>query len=110
MPAPGRLRPLLNVPYRALHTPVEQALSRIWREVLGLDELGVDDPFLDLGGHSLLAARIIARVLNEFRVDLELRALFDAPTVSAMALLITLRQAKQLNPERLEQLLLELEM
>ena len=60
-------------------------MAAIWAEVLGLDEVGVHDAFLDLGGNSLLAIRVVARVLDQWQVPLSPRALFDAPTVERMA-------------------------
>lgn len=109
LPAPGRARPALAVPYAPPRTPVEERLARIWCDLFGLDAIGLHDPFLGLGGDSLLAGRIIAQVVAEFRVDLALPILFDAPTVYDMALLITARQAQQLSPEHLDILLRELE-
>ena len=53
--------------------------------------------------------RIIADVLTEFRVELPLRALFEAPTIAAMAAEITAHRAHALGPERLETLLRDLE-
>ena len=77
--------------------------------MIGLEEIGRDDPFPQLGGHSLQAMRIIADVLTEFRVELPLRALFEAPTIAAMAAEITAHRAHALGPERLETLLRDLE-
>ena len=77
--------------------------------MIGLEDIGRDDPFPELGGHSLQAMRIIAEVLSEFRVELPLRALFEAPTIAAMAAEITAHRAHALGPERLETLLRELE-
>ena len=67
---------------------LERRLAAIWAEVLGLDEVGVEDDFFDLGGHSLLAARLGNRVRAGLEVDLPLAALLSTPTVAAMAALI----------------------
>jgi amino acid adenylation domain-containing protein len=63
----------------------ERVLVEIWREVLGLTEIGVDREFLELGGHSLHAARILARVERRFERRLEARDLFAARTVAGLA-------------------------
>jgi hypothetical protein len=50
-------------------TPVEEALARIWAEVLGVERIGVTDAFLDLGGNSLLAGLLAASVQRRFGVS-----------------------------------------
>jgi amino acid adenylation domain-containing protein len=77
----ARLTPL----YVAPRTPAEELLAGIWAEILGLDRVGTRDNFFDLGGHSLIATRVISRVREAFRIDLPVRRLFEAPTVSALA-------------------------
>jgi acyl carrier protein len=85
LPAPGPARPDLATPFLAPRTRTEESITAIWREVLGLEAIGVHDNFFDLGGHSLLATQIIARVREQFQVDPALRVLFDEPTVAALA-------------------------
>ncbi|HEV2736864.1 MAG TPA: amino acid adenylation domain-containing protein [Longimicrobiaceae bacterium] len=71
--------------FAAPRTPVEEVLAAIWAEVLGVDRVGVADDFFRLGGHSLLATRVISRVRRALEVEVPIRALFESPTVEAMA-------------------------
>ncbi len=63
----------------------EQRIATIWREVLGIRRVGVDDDFFELGGHSILATRVIARLASEMGVALPLRWFFATPTLGALA-------------------------
>ncbi len=69
----------------APRTDLERTLIEIWREVLDLDQIGVEDDFFELGGHSLLAVRIRSRIARKLGVEVALRVFFEAPTVAAMA-------------------------
>ena len=54
-----------------------------------MDQVGIHDNFFDLGGHSLLAAKILSSMHDLFQVQMELRVLFDHPTIEELALTIT---------------------
>jgi amino acid adenylation domain-containing protein len=84
LPAPDDTRPDLEQTFVAPRTPVEELVTGIWSQVLGLKQIGVHDNFFELGGHSLLATQVISRLRQAFEVELPLRSLFEAPTVAGL--------------------------
>jgi amino acid adenylation domain-containing protein len=70
-------------------TPVEQAVARMWKELLGQEPISVTDDFFQLGGHSLSGSRLVNQIREVFRIALPLRALFENPTVTGLAGAIT---------------------
>ncbi|HKF49644.1 MAG TPA: amino acid adenylation domain-containing protein [Terracidiphilus sp.] len=93
LPEPDDARPSTE-PFVAPRTPVEEALQKIWQELLGTSPIGVNDNFFALGGHSLLATQVVSRVRQSFQVDVPLRLLFESPTIAGIADALT-----QLEPE-----------
>ncbi|MBS2539632.1 amino acid adenylation domain-containing protein [Catenulispora sp. NF23] len=77
-------------PHVAASTPTEQVLVAAWRDILGVQELSVeDDFFLDLGGHSMAAARLMSRLRKQPETaGLAMADLYSHPTVSALAALV----------------------
>ena len=65
--------------------PIEAWIAALFRALLSVDSIGKESDFFALGGHSLLAARLLARLRAERGIDLPLAAVFDAPTVAALA-------------------------
>lgn len=70
---------------RAPRTETERVLCELFAEVLGVDTVTIDDSFFDLGGYSLLVVRLVNRVRERLGAELEIRTIFDTPTVAAMA-------------------------
>ncbi|MGW6642430.1 amino acid adenylation domain-containing protein [Streptomyces iakyrus] len=66
----------------------EEALARLWVEVLGVDRVGATDNFFELGGHSLLATQVTSRIREAFELEIPLSALFDHPTVRGLAAVV----------------------
>jgi polyketide synthase PksN len=89
-PAAARRGPRPNL--LTEHVPpagdLELKVAEVWEELLGIEGVGAYDNFLELGGHSLLGIRVLARLREQFQVELPADALYTAPTVSEMAALI----------------------
>ena len=85
LPAPNAENTLRDSSFVAPRTPIEERLAAMLALLLDLDRVGVEDNFFLLGGHSLLGTQLIARVRDAFGVELSLRTLFDAPTVSKLS-------------------------
>jgi acyl-CoA synthetase (AMP-forming)/AMP-acid ligase II len=76
--------------------PVEEKLLSIWRDLLKAPALGINDNFFAAGGDSLLAAQVIARVQDNFKVELPLHSLFErASTIEGMAEQIRTSESKK---------------
>jgi acyl carrier protein len=63
----------------------EEVLCRLFAELLGVEEVGIDIDFFEHGGHSLLATRLIGRIRNELNVDVKVTTVFRNPTVAQLA-------------------------
>jgi len=66
-------------------TVTEKALAAIWAELLKVESIGINDDFFDLGGQSLSAIKSVSRIRDVFEVDLQLRNLFERPTLAGLA-------------------------
>lgn len=109
LPAPDDMRPELETTFVAPRTPLEAQLARIWREVLGVEQIGVHDAFVELGGNSLQAAQVVSRASMATGVEIPLSAVFDVPTIEGLAQLIAQRLAERVQSEELERMLREVE-
>ncbi|WP_141251491.1 non-ribosomal peptide synthetase, partial [Mycobacterium avium] len=81
LPAPA----YRDADYRAPGNELEHLLADTYAEVLGLDRVGIDDSFFDLGGDSLSAMRLVATLNKALHTHLNVRTLFNAPTVAALS-------------------------
>lgn len=81
----------------APRSTAEELLADIWRDVLGVKQVGAHDGFFELGGHSLLAAQVIARLHAVLNVEVSLQQFFAAPTVAGLAPVIEVALLEQIN-------------
>ncbi len=78
-------RPEIGVVYAEPRTVIERTIADVWQALLGIDRIGVDDPFLDIGGDSLLAITLDAELRNIFHIKLPLNVVFSHDTVAKLA-------------------------
>ena len=71
--------------YVGPETEMEEKMSRIWGEILGREQVGVEENFFEIGGHSLLGTRMMSQVRSGLGVEVPLRALFELPTIRGLA-------------------------
>ena len=84
LPKPGR-DAFATRPHEPPNTPREKQIAAIWSKLLDIETIGRNDDFFALGGHSLLAARLVAALAQETGAELSIRALFERPTIAALA-------------------------
>jgi acyl transferase domain-containing protein/acyl carrier protein len=75
----------LGTPYVPPESATELAIAGLWREAIGVDQVSVDDDFLELGGDSLVAVQLAGRIAQRFQTDVSVAQLFDHPTVRTLA-------------------------
>ncbi|NEQ48313.1 MAG: amino acid adenylation domain-containing protein [Leptolyngbya sp. SIOISBB] len=86
--------------YEPPRTDIEQQLAQIWTAVLGVAPIGIHDDFFALGGHSLLATQVQSRIRDGLQVELPLRCLFTAPTLSQLAQYVELARTDSRNQKQ----------
>jgi acyl carrier protein len=84
----ARDRLMLRSPYVAPGTSTERELAEIWRTVLNMDRVGIEDHYTDLGGDSFLAVIMFELIGRKFSVAIPTATLVSAPTIAALARVI----------------------
>jgi amino acid adenylation domain-containing protein len=85
LPNPDGVSPNIGAAFVAPHTEIERGLAEVWREVLGVERVGVHDNFFDLGGDSLRLLQLQQQLQERLRRGIPLMTLFEYPTVSDLA-------------------------
>lgn len=70
---------------KAPSTPEERQIAQIWKDLLSLNDIGVEDSFFELGGDSISVVQMIAKVRKLFNVPISLRKVFKIPTIASLA-------------------------
>jgi yersiniabactin nonribosomal peptide synthetase len=77
---------------RTTHSsPAEECIARLWTGLLDVKNVGVEDDFFSLGGDSLVAMRLAGYIENDFAIRLDIKDIFEHPTVSKLANLVVAR-------------------
>lgn len=103
LPEPGK-NAQSEFEYEAPTNEIEKELTAMWQEVLGTEKIGINSNFFDLGGHSLLVITLISKVHQTFNVELQLKDVFDYPTLKELSrLIIGAKQTTALSIEPCEE-------
>lgn len=101
LPAPSQAGHGKEKAITAPRTRTEEALAELWRQLLGIEQLGTNDHFGELGGHSLVAMQMAARVRGMWSIELSIRSVLEHPTIARLAEYVdTVLLAKQLQGQR----------
>jgi amino acid adenylation domain-containing protein/non-ribosomal peptide synthase protein (TIGR01720 family) len=84
LPAPDEVKPELQGKFVAPNTSVEITLSKIWSELLGIEQVGIHDNFFELGGDSIISIQAIARA-NQVGLRLTPKQIFEHQTIAKLA-------------------------
>jgi amino acid adenylation domain-containing protein len=90
-------------------TDLEQAVARIWAELLAVENVGLNDNFFDLGGDSLLGMRLVVALRDTFGIDLPLRHLFNSGTLREFCAMLGSNQPQAGRLEKMARILEEIE-
>jgi acyl carrier protein len=89
---------------------MEKEIAGFWTEMLGFEQIGINDSFYNLGGHSLLAMQILSRIRTMFNVQLSPRLLVTEEfTVAGLAKAILMEQIQQSDSSEVENILQKLD-
>lgn len=94
LPAPLPARPEMRNRYAAPRTAVEETLAKIWRDVLRIDQAGIEDDFFELGGDSILSIHVVSRA-NRAGLRITARQLFEHPRIADLAKIAAPSEAPQ---------------
>lgn len=110
LPSPVLSRSMIGHAFIAPETSIQKELALIWSGFFGMDQIGIDDDFIDLGGHSLIATQILVRCEHTLGVKVSLKhMLTEGTTIRSLASMIEAKLLAETDDAELEALLEEME-
>ncbi|GDY33810.1 non-ribosomal peptide synthetase [Gandjariella thermophila] len=98
LPEPSLTRPELRVPYAPPLTEPQRVVTKLWSELLQIENVGIDDAFFDLGGHSMLLVRLQSRIATELSIEVRVADLLETSTIRELSALLERRWAAATEP------------
>lgn len=109
LPKPSDMSSLKKSDYIAPRSGLESEIANIVGQILEVEKVGVKDNFFELGGHSILAIKVVSKLRENFGVELQLKNLFENPTVEGLSSAIIIEQSKLIDDEELDSLFEQIE-
>jgi acyl carrier protein len=89
-------RPNLGNDYIPARNKVEQIITNIWQQILGIQQVGIHDNFFELGGNSLISVQIISKLKEELNIEIPLVSIYERPTINSLAEILS-SDSNQIN-------------
>ena len=97
LPIPNMVRPELEHDFEEANNQLEQYLVDLWKEILGIDEIGIHDKFFELGGNSLQAGKFVGKVSSDLQEQVFIVSIFNTPTIAEYASFLEKEYKEELN-------------
>lgn len=97
-PSSFHSRPKLATSYIAPRNQTEQTIAQIWQQILGIEQIGIQDDFFELGGDSLIAVQVISKLRETLEIELPLETLLNYGTIAKLFELIQATTSSQNIP------------
>ena len=94
-----RARPNQPASFIAPGKKMEQSIASIWKDVLGIEQIGINDNFFEIGGTSLKAVQVISQIRSQIGADISLVTMFEKPNIQALASLLDGSESKEASSQ-----------
>lgn len=85
LPMPDNIRRAVDTEFEPPRDEIDEIIQEVWSTVLQVEQVGIQDNFLEIGGDSLRGIRIVSRLNDEFELELPVNLLFRHPTVASLS-------------------------